>query len=421
MKKNIIAIMVLGILLISVSAFGEMKRFAWSKNPEEVLGYKLCIGSSSRNYDREIDVGNITTWAVNLSDTQLSYLAVKAYNDQEDGGYSAELVYVPDNLNGIIKKFYADLNNDGWQDILYIKNDGVYKRMASDPDGSVGEEIFVMTNFSPSSGWDFTKHLVMLEDMNKDGYPDIVGFGYSGVIAAYSIDGISFESVTYIIRDAFSYNNGWRIELHLRGIKDINSDGYPDIYGFGYSGVIVAYSIDGMSFEGAACIIRDAFSYNNGWRIEMHLRGFEDINNDGYPDIYGFGYSGVIVAYSIDGRLFESAIYVIKSFGYNEGWRIEKHPRRFGDINNDGYFDIYGLGHSGVITAYSIDGRLFESVTYIIGDAFCYNDSWIISDYREFVLIDSDSLPEIIGWRTDGTTAVSYQVNGYYFLDPIYW
>ncbi|MDX9856075.1 MAG: VCBS repeat-containing protein [Candidatus Moranbacteria bacterium] len=418
MKKSIV-ILILGSLFVCESAFGTMKSFSWSKNPElEVLGYNLYVGSSSRNYGQPIDVGNITTWTLDLSDSEPSFLAITAYNSEKESEYSAEIIIVPEGFDNVIKTFHADLNNDGWQDTLYLRPAGLFGRMASGSDGFIGEEFLITGAFSSSNGWDISKHIILVKDLNKDGFPDIIGFGSSGVIAAHSIDGRTFESAKYLLK-AFGYNDGWRVDAHPRGFEDINKDGYPDIYGFGSSGVIAAHSIDGRTFESARYLIK-AFGYDAGWRVGAHPRGFEDINNDGYPDIYGFGSSGVIAAHSIDGRTFESARYLIKAFGYDAGWRVGAHPRGFEDINNDGYPDIYGFGSSGVIVAYSIDGRSFENAGYIVR-FFGYDGGWVIDESRNFVTIDDDGLPEVIGWKTSGEVMVSYSVNPYYFTDPVSW
>ena len=52
-------------------------------------------------------------------------------------------------------------------------------------------------------------------DMNGDGADDLVGFGYGGVFVALSNGVDSFLPVSRWTTD-FSYNQGWRADLHPR-------------------------------------------------------------------------------------------------------------------------------------------------------------------------------------------------------------
>jgi hypothetical protein len=418
MKKILFTtVTILAILLLNETAMSAMKKFSWSPvTGSDVIGYKLYIGHSSRNYTDVIDVGNITRWAISLSDYQPSYLAVTAYNSKgESVDFSAELIVNPS--SEIISRFPVDLNHDSWQDILYIKNDGVYGAIAEGSTGHIGNEFFITDKFSPARGWNTTKHIVTVKDLNNDGYPDIVGFGGPGVAVAYSIDGYTFEDAIWVIEAKFCYQKGWLVERHPRGLVDINNDGYLDIYGFGGPGVAVAYSIDGRLFQDTKWITY-SFGYRDGWLTEKHPRGFIDINNDGYLDIYGFGDTEVTAAYSIDGHNFEDVTLIIKDrFCYDKGWRTERHPRGFIDINNDGYLDIYGFGGPGVAVAHSIDGRLFYDANWVT-HSFGYGDGWLTSDYRTFLSVDNDDLLEIVGWSEEDYNIISYSIDGYSFISP---
>ena len=60
----------------------------------DLAGYKLYIGSASRNYQQTIDVGRLTNYSVaNLADGATYYFAVTAYNSAgQESPYSAEAV-----------------------------------------------------------------------------------------------------------------------------------------------------------------------------------------------------------------------------------------------------------------------------------------------------------------------------------------
>jgi hypothetical protein len=68
--------------------------------------------------------------------------------------------------------------------------------------------------------------------------------------------------------------------------------------------------------------------YNQGWRVDQHPRFLADITGDGRADIVGFGNDGVWVALSQGNGTFSAPQLVIGNFGYNAGgWRVSLHPR----------------------------------------------------------------------------------------------
>src|SRR5690349_12302150 len=82
-------------------------------------------------------------------------------------------------------------------------------------------------------------------------------------------------------------------------------------------------------------------TYQRGWTGE-NPRMLADVNGDRKQDVVGFGNDGVWVAFS-DGTKFNAA-YVLADFGYNQGWRKDKHVRLTGDVNGDKMEDIVGFG-----------------------------------------------------------------------------
>ena len=107
-------------------------------------------------------------------------------------------------------------------------------------------------------------------------------------------------------------------------------------------------------------LIDGPFGYDGGWRVDMHPRGFTDVNGDGVIDVWGFNNHGLKVAFGIDGYSFESPVLLIDGFfGYNQGWTVED-DRRFIDVNQDGHLDISGWKDGQHWVSLSIDGVYFE-------------------------------------------------------------
>jgi hypothetical protein len=70
-----------------------------------------------------------------------------------------------------------------------------------------------------------------------------------------------------------------------------------------------------------------------------------DVNGDQRQDVVGFGYQGVrstCLPSSCSGR--STTAYVLADFGYQSGWRAQKHVRTTGDIDGDTLEDVVGFG-----------------------------------------------------------------------------
>ncbi len=71
-------------------------KLAWDPNTESTLaGYKVYFGQASRTYDTPIDVGNTTTYTLNVSGQRTYYIAVTAYDAlRNESDFSNEVTAV---------------------------------------------------------------------------------------------------------------------------------------------------------------------------------------------------------------------------------------------------------------------------------------------------------------------------------------
>jgi hypothetical protein len=98
--------------------------------------------------------------------------------------------------------------------------DGVWLALA-DPNGGFGPATLVVENFGVKQGWDPSKHVRAMADINGDGKADIVAFGDDGVWTALSI-GNRFATPEFVLPD-FGYG----------GVMDvISSNDLTDDNGF---------------------------------------------------------------------------------------------------------------------------------------------------------------------------------------------
>ena len=234
--------------------------FSWIPNSEPDLGgYIIYYGTRSRFYENYIDVGNpaltkgrVYTSVPDLSPDTIYYFSVIAYNSAgKPSGLSHELAFPTplDDTTNVFPMWSNDFNKDSIQDHLFVGTDGIYALYGSKT--GAGEPILVCANFSPAQNWTPQKNIITIEDINNDGWLDIVGFGDNAVRVAYGIDGESFTDSIKIFETDFGYNHGW-LKKYPRDFVDVNGDGLLDINGWADGVHRVALSVnENLYFDNA--------------------------------------------------------------------------------------------------------------------------------------------------------------------------
>ncbi|NQU42249.1 hypothetical protein HQ520_03120 [bacterium] len=263
------------------------------------------------------------------------------------------------------------------------------------------------------NGWRPERHPRFLADVTGDGRADLVGFGDRGVAVAPST-GSAFAPLTRWT-EGFGYEAGWLVDRHPRFLADVNGDARCDLIGFGDSGVTVALST-GSAFP-APSIWTPGFGYRAGWQTDRHPRFLADANGDGRMDVLGFGDHGVTVALST-GSAFESAAIWANGFGYEAGWRTDRHQRLCADLNGDGRADLAGFGDHGVAVSLAEDGRFAPAQLWVKG--FGSADGWGIESHPRFLAdVNDDSRDDLIGFGDRGVTVALS--TGEAFAAPFLW
>jgi hypothetical protein len=276
-------------------------------------------------------------------------------------------------------RMLADINGDGKQDVVGFGEDGVWTATSTGANFNPG---FALAQFGYQQSWRVEKHVRATADINGDGRDDIVGFGDDGVWTALSTGG-GFAPASFVFAGFGYLAGGWRVDRHLRLLADVNGDGRKDIVAFGDDGVWIALATGSGAFSDPAFVIAE-FGFNQGWRLENHVRTTADVNGDGLQDIVGFANDGVYVAFATGGGGFGPAHRALEAFGYYAGaWRVDRHLRLLADINRDGLQDIVAFGDDGVWVARST-GSGFESPQFVLA-AFGYNQGWRIGKQPRFV------------------------------------
>ena len=162
-------------------------------------------------------------------------------------------------------RFVVDITGDGKADLVGFGNDGVWTALGNG-DGSFQAPKFVVADLGYDQGWRVDQNPRYVVDVTGDGKADLVGFGNDGVWTALGNGDGTFQPPKLVLAD-FDPALGWDGTKHLRIMGDLNGDGRADIIGFGDAGVYSAMSNGDGTFA-AATFILAAMGYDDGWRIE---------------------------------------------------------------------------------------------------------------------------------------------------------
>lgn len=254
-------------------------------------------------------------------------------------------------------RFMADIRKTGRADIVGFGDSGVYVSQNNGNNNFSRASLAVADFGHVGGGWKLDRHVRFLADVTGDGYPDIVGFGEQNVLIGYNNKNGTFEKGAPVIHDFCIGAGGWQVDKHPRFVADLTGDGKADVLGFGDAGVYVSLNDNnGRSFRPPKLVVQDFGYVQGGWRVEKHPRCLADLTGNGRADIVGFGDAGVYIAINKGDGTFEAPKLAINNFGYNAGWRVEKHPRFAVDLTGDGCADIIGFGENFVYVSYN-DGR----------------------------------------------------------------
>ncbi|WJS85982.1 FG-GAP-like repeat-containing protein [Paracoccus sp. TOH] len=288
----------------------------------------------------------------------------------------------------------ADVDGDGRADIIGFGERQVLTALA---DGLFfGDATGWASDYSFRTGWRTDRHERETGDLNGDGRADLIAFGDGGVHVALS-DGTRFVDAGRWLAD-FGQNAGhWRVALHERAVADVDGDGRDDVIGFGGGSTLVSLST-GTGLTGVRVWTRE-FSYAAGWRNELHVRDLADVNGDGRADVVGFGDAGVRVALST-GTGFAASTLWTAEFGRDTGWSVALHERLLADVDGDGRADIVGFGEDGVLVALSTGAGF--AAAQLWSDGFGHADGWRTDRHeRRMADVNGDGRADIVGFGED--------------------
>lgn len=260
-------------------------------------------------------------------------------------------------LTGGLNFVNADINNDGFVDILILRGGWL---------SSYGQYPLSLLINQQGKGfvdqtiaWNLDlrqpTQTAAFADLNLDGHLDLIlgaesTQGMKLPVRIFENNGSSFVEQTM--------DSGLELSAYVKGVSvaDVNNDGYPDVFISVLGGdnqLFISKGEPTINFENQS----DNYEINQPWA--SFTSWFFDYDNDGYEDLFVSGYNiddkkemitatvrdivGDSTNFShpklyrnINGQRFED---VTNKVGLNH--EIYAMGANYGDVDNDGYLDLY--------------------------------------------------------------------------------
>ena len=221
-----------------------------------------------------------------------------------------------------------DINNDGYRDVIVGTAWGDRSIIALS--GKTGEVLWKHdTHEYGGGGWVY--QVDARYDYNDDGFPDVLAATGSdgngtGPLRVYCLNGKTGLSI-------------WEDPLggpvfSVIGVEDFTGDGKPDVVAGASNAAETQGKVYGINGATGATF----WTYNTAGSSVWALIQIDDISNDGMKDIAAGDYHGNI--------LFLNATNGNKILSTNIGNVLILRFESMGDVNNDGHPDFI-VGHSG--------------------------------------------------------------------------
>ncbi|WKZ65294.1 MAG: FG-GAP-like repeat-containing protein [Flavobacteriales bacterium] len=318
-------------------------------------------------------IGRSTLWAAALA------LAPAALHAQLSFTNSTSLMSasVSGGCMGVV-----DMNGDGLDDILKLNNARQLVVDYQNADGSFTSVGY--GNMSGSGQWGFAA-----ADVDNNGHKDVISGG--------SYDGVHYMSIASVGNGTLTSLNNGNLFTQCVNIADINNDGHNDYWSCHDDGAPRQWLNNGSG----ALSYADIIDYTTSPSSDMsgnYGSVWTDFDNDGDLDLY--------IAKCRQGvnnpddprrwnRLFVnngSNQYTDQAAAYGVQVRNQSWSADFGDIDNDGDFDLVITNHDATIQLFENNGAgQFTEIT--AGSGLEFGGFMLQSKFADF---DNDGFVDIL-------------------------
>lgn len=289
-------------------------------------------------------------------------------------------------------------------DLVGFGDDGVWVALNSG-DGTFGAVQLAVSNFGVNQSWLVDRDVRLLTDLNAKGRDSIVGFGEEGVWITLNDGHGSFNANLQFV-PVFGFTQGWHLPDHPRFTADLNGTGSADLIGFGEDAVWVAFNDGQGGFAPPAQSVLSDMCYSRGWRTE-HPRFAARLTQNRGADLIGFGPDDVWIARNNADNSFGVGQLArpanVNNLCYKQGWRVGRHPRFVADLAGKGHADLLGFGDDDVWIARNDGNGNFGPAQPGNLNNLCYNQGWRVDLHPRFLAdVTGDGRPDIVGFGADG-------------------
>ena len=254
-------------------------------------------------------------------------------------------------ITGAANLIHGDVNNDGLEDVYALRGGWLEEHGVFYPNSLlINRGNLKFEDVTSKAGLlEFTaSHTACFADFNQDGYLDLF-VGNEKISSKLYInngDGtFSDESV----------NVGVQVDKYVKGVcsADFDGNGFPDIYLSVYKGKNLLYYNQGFNVDGNLTFEEVGVAKNVTEPNESFVTSLIDFNNDGHMDIlcpeYTMDLGRYAYSYLKSKGDYKNKLYLNDGEGNftdvstEVGINIPIEPMsvNVGDVNNDGYQDVY--------------------------------------------------------------------------------
>lgn len=322
----------------------------------------------------------------------------------------------------------ADINGDGKDDIAGIDINGNICYTQSNGDGSYTAQrnITVSGGFQPSWFSSSYNQRVWFDDVNGDGYDDLMGISIAGkMYTALNKKNMTFGAVTMSSTGtAFVSSSGWFNTTHSGRVwtGDINGDNKADFIGISTAGHVYYALGNGSGGFNSEVKITMNTSYNESWFTTSYRKRIwlADVDADGDDDIIGVSNAGNISVAKNNGNYTfgAPADRGTTSFLNSTGWFSTNYTSRVwpADVTGDGRCDLVGISTAGdvYIQVANSTGTSYTQKKVLVVNG--YNGGWFNGTRRQYlwpVDFNGDGKADFAGISTTGKAYTSRQSSNF--------
>ena len=254
------------------------------------------------------------------------------------------------------------------------------------------EPAEVVAAYGWNSGWRVDLHVRTVADLDQDGFDDVVMISNSNTTSMRGTASGFDTPVQWSVGNWMPSIYGG-VETDPRRFVDLDNDGDLDIVGVDASTSIVRYGLNnGTGFD-------DPVDWITGinWNAARDTAYFADVDNNGYPDFVHAKANGNLTVYTTNGATLsttENVSAVAWGSGYPDR---ERYPIEATDIDGDGCSDLVLFGISGILQNRSLCNGQYAGWASI-NNGFSYNSQWRVDLHKRWVDdVNADGLPDLVG------------------------